>query len=134
MASTIGSLEQNIFTGSNNMNKLIASIALFAALSSSFVALAAPKVPINSSIEKAVRSYHLQPGYQSQMHVRRVLVAGPYALASWTEGDGGGQAVLKKIGNGWKVLTLGGGHIDAAVMIQYGVPKQYANALDASNK
>ena len=95
---------------------------------------AAPNASINPQIEKAVRSYHLLPGYTSKLKVTRVLVSGPYALASWLEGDGGGQAVLKKSGSTWKVLTRGGGQIDAATMVSVGVPKSYADALVGKNR
>ena len=133
MASMIGSLEQNTFIGSNNMRSTLLPLVLLLSLLGA-PSSAAPKASMNPQIEQAVRSYHLLPGYTSKLKVTRVLVSGPYALASWLEGDGGGQAVLKKSGSTWKVLTLGGGQINSAIMVSVGVPKAYADALAAKNR
>ena len=97
---------------------------------------AAPKAPVDPQIQRAVRDYDVLPSYKGPNYLRvyKVLVSGPYALAYWVDGPGGGQAILKKSANGWKVLKSAGGKMDLSALLKYGVPASYAKSLDAKNQ
>jgi glucokinase len=89
---------------------------------------------VDPAIAQAVRAHYRQLGGDPSFSVRRVVVAGPYALVSWNWADGAGQAALSKKHGQWVVLTAGGGQINEAVLTDYGVPAQYAKALAAKNR
>ena len=97
---------------------------------------AVPKTPVDPQIQRAVKFHDVLPGWTgpNYLQVYKVLVSGPYALAYWVDGPGGGQAILKKSAAGWKVLKSAGGKMDLAALRQYGVPLANAKALQAKNK
>ena len=61
--------------------------------------------------------------------VRRTVVAGKYALATWRWGEAGGQALLVKQQGRWQVISEGGGALDLATLQQNGVPANIARTL-----
>jgi len=66
-----------------------------------------------------------------------VVVLGGFALASWTQGNRGGRALLRKEAGKWKVLLCSGGPLRHAVIlaatgIPLGVAGQLAHLLNQS--
>jgi serine/threonine-protein kinase len=59
-----------------------------------------------------------------------VILVGDYALATWMMREMEGQTLLKREGRHWRIITSGGGSIqNVNTLIQYGVPRQIAEAL-----
>ena len=59
-----------------------------------------------------------------------VVMDGSYAVASWTQGQYGGRALLRKDGETWVVvLCSGDGLKDAKGLTEAGVPARHAEAL-----
>jgi len=60
-------------------------------------------------------------------------IVSTYALQSFREIEfSGGEALLSySPSQGWKVVTLGGGAMDASILVSYGVPKSIATQLIA---
>ncbi len=95
-------------------------------------AMAKPIVtPIDPEVAKATREGLLgnQRKVKTQPQIRRTIVEGKYAIATWQWGEAGGQSVLMRQGKRWKVLTSGGGAVDLATLKQQGIPKQAAEQL-----
>ncbi len=68
------------------------------------------------------------------IQLQGAIVAMPYALENWGNGNMGGQALLKyDPATGWKVISLGGGEWDAPSLVQEGVPQNLAEQLVADN-
>jgi hypothetical protein len=59
-----------------------------------------------------------------------VVVSGTYAVASWTQGEHGGRALLRRDASGWGVVLCGGDALrDAASLAEAGVPKRDAEQI-----
>jgi len=75
---------------------------------------------------------HLQQGNSNLPQsptVRRTVIEGDYALATWSWGEAGGQTVLSFADETWTVLTGGGGAIDVTGLEAVGVPAAIAEQL-----
>jgi hypothetical protein len=57
-----------------------------------------------------------------------VRVVQNYAIANWW-GTGGGQALFRKSGSGWSVVTAGGGALGPSDLRRYGVPSNVASEI-----
>jgi len=61
--------------------------------------------------------------------IERVFRADNYAIADWILGESGGQAVLAKQQNNWKLLAPGGGALSAGYLQKLGIPEQQTQQL-----
>ncbi|MEL7358229.1 MAG: hypothetical protein AAFN40_16900 [Cyanobacteria bacterium J06560_6] len=106
----------------------------------SVVAQALPNEQEISPEETAVTEAtvtHLQQGSGNSPQpptVRRTVIEGDYALATWIWGEAGGQTVLSRTDETWTVLTGGGGAIDVAGLEAVGVPTAIAEQLIESDR
>ena len=121
-----------------NFSKFAVLVALLlgTALTVPSIANPAKTQAIDPQIEQAVKTYHVRPDYKGPnlLKVRRVVVAGPYALASWSLGEGGGQSALAKRSGQWRVLQMGGGALGMSDLVRSGIPTNYAKALLRSSQ
>lgn len=78
------------------------------------------------SIRQVLTSNLSQTG---PLTVDQIAVDGDFSLVTWSQGDGGGVAVLKKEGNNWTILTSGGGWPGLSGLESYGVPAVNAENL-----
>jgi len=59
-----------------------------------------------------------------------VVVVGEHAIASWTQGEAGGRALLRRKDGEWKLVACGGdGLKDARALEQAGIPRSAAARL-----
>lgn len=77
---------------------------------------------VRAQIAAIVVQQLTREGGTAQVQVSRVTVVGDYALAHWTWGEAGGQALLNRDQDGWGILQSGGGAMDVAMLRQLGVP------------
>lgn len=68
-----------------------------------------------------------------QPSVTRTTIVESYALATWQWGETGGQTVLELSDETWQVLVSGGGAVDAATLVSFGVPADIAEQLMAQD-
>ena len=68
-----------------------------------------------------------------QPSVTRTTIVETYALATWQWGETGGQTVLELSDETWQVLVSGGGALDAATLVSFGVPADIAEQLMAQD-
>lgn len=69
-----------------------------------------------------------KPG--NSLIVDPIAVAGEFAIASWTQGERGGRALLKRSDDRWKVILCAGDQItDARALEAAGVPSAVAEQL-----
>jgi hypothetical protein len=61
--------------------------------------------------------------------VRKVTFFDDYALVTWVWGDGGGQTVLVKENEGWRVIAVGNGKLNFSTLVQYKIPHRLARTL-----
>lgn len=66
--------------------------------------------------------------------IRRTVVEDDYAIATWAWGEAGGQAVLSLADDEWKVLSSGGGAVDASTLEELDVPEAIAERLMESDR
>lgn len=59
----------------------------------------------------------------SSRSLKELKVADPWAMASWSAGDGGGMDLYQKIDGKWQYMIGGGGAIGASELNKYGVPQ-----------
>lgn len=115
------------------MNRIITGLtgAIFIALSPIALSWAQTQLPTAHTIAQTstqdqiaavVRQHLTRNGGTAQPNVRRVRVAGDFALATWTRGEAGGQALLRRDQSGWRVLQSGGGAMDVGTLRGLGVP------------
>ena len=64
-----------------------------------------------------------------QPSVTRTTIVETYALITWQWGETGGQTVLELTDETWQVLVSGGGAVDAATLVSFGVPADIAEQL-----
>jgi hypothetical protein len=64
-----------------------------------------------------------------QTQVRHVAIVENYALADVTYGEGGGEILLQQHQGRWQVVTGGGGVMNSATLISFGVPETIATQL-----
>jgi hypothetical protein len=66
----------------------------------------------------------------SKVETDPVVVSGQHAVASWTQGDRGGRALLKRDGAQWKVVLCSGDPLTrAGSLVEAGVPKPDADVI-----
>lgn len=66
----------------------------------------------------------------SKVKIDPVVVAEPYAVANWTQGEKAGRALLKWQEGNWQLVACGGkGMKTAASLMQQGVPENIATEL-----
>ncbi|NEZ61792.1 hypothetical protein D0962_03215 [Leptolyngbyaceae cyanobacterium CCMR0082] len=68
-----------------------------------------------------------------QPSVTRTAIVETYALATWQWGETGGQTVLELTDETWQVIVSGGGAVDAATLVSFGVPADIAEQLMAQD-
>ena len=64
--------------------------------------------------------------------VTQIALVNGYALTTWLCGKAGGQALLTKGSTGWSVSAIHGGHMDASILVAFGVPSTTASNLEAA--
>lgn len=110
------------------MKQIVLSATLLLA-----IALPAFSVEFGGEVNVAKRNFQLiKKSYcknSPDCQVSSVRVIGNWALIIWTEGDAGGNAILKYTGTHWAVITDGGGVMSADDAIQEGVPESVAKIL-----
>ncbi|MGE0023724.1 MAG: copper uptake system-associated protein [Hyphomicrobium sp.] len=66
----------------------------------------------------------------SKVEIDPIVVSGAHAVASWTQGDKGGRALLRRGDNGWSVVLCSGDPLrDATWLQEAGVPKGDAERM-----
>jgi hypothetical protein len=69
-------------------------------------------------------------GASGDMLIEPVVVRTKYGVADWVQGDGGGRALVRKEGGGWKVVATAGDEMrDVEFLTKAGVPEAEAKAL-----
>jgi hypothetical protein len=81
-----------------------------------------------AAVQKAALQY-LNRGVKIKAKLHEVAIADGFALVGWTRGEMGGNTLLKRNGNGWEVLTSGGGYLGLQGLKQSGVPQKTAEKL-----
>ena len=64
-----------------------------------------------------------------QPSVTRTTIVETYALTTWQWGESGGQTVFELTDETWQVLVSGGGAVDVATLVSFGVPADIAEQL-----
>ncbi|HEX2841145.1 copper uptake system-associated protein [Hyphomicrobium sp.] len=66
----------------------------------------------------------------SKVETDPVVISGQFAVASWTQGDRGGRALLRKEDERWKVVLCSGDPLKSASgLVEAGVPAPDANKI-----
>jgi hypothetical protein len=69
-------------------------------------------------------------GSSGDMLIEPVIVRTKYGVADWVQGEGGGRALVRKEGGGWKVVATAGDEMrDVEFLTKAGVPEAEAKAL-----
>jgi hypothetical protein len=84
----------------------VATIPLAPSVSAQGVQLIAQSAQVE--IKQAVIRQLQRPGLPSPT-VKKIIVQGQYALASWLQGEGGGIVAVVNQGGAWQVRNIGGG-------------------------
>jgi hypothetical protein len=79
-----------------------------------------------AAVKKAVQQ---ELGQSPLFKVDKVAVTSDYALVIWLQGEGGGEALLKKASGTWTILANSGGAYGLKDLRGYGVPKEIAEQL-----
>ena len=67
---------------------------------------------------------------ESKVETDPIVVSGHHAVASWTQGDRGGRALLRRDDKEWKVVLCSGDPLTrAGWLIEAGVPQADADAI-----
>ncbi len=100
-------------------------------LNISVKATAKKKVKSDSAVAKTTVAQLLSKVDKTteQPIVRRTSVEGNYAIATWTWGEAGGQAILMKKQGRWQVLSSGGGAVNVDTLKKVGIPEKTARIL-----
>ena len=93
-----------------------------------------PPEPPNPVQRAAIQQALLQATYEGsgnpgKVTLEQIALAGEYALATWTRGEAGGQALLQWEEGSWKVLSQIGGWMGLRRLTDLGVPGQIAKSL-----
>lgn len=113
---------------------LIALLSLAGCTQSPQTADTLPPEPPNPVQRAAIQQALLQAtddgaGDPAPVNLEQIALAGEYALATWTRGDAGGQALLRWEDGSWKVLVQEAGWLGLRRLIQLGVPDRIAKSL-----
>jgi len=82
-----------------------------------------------AAIEKVLLAKIRQTSAAGKPTVEKVAIADNFALATWSRGEVGGTALLRKSNGSWKILTSGGGWINKTTMREYQVSDATAEKL-----
>lgn len=67
---------------------------------------------------------------ESKVETDPIVVSGHYAVASWTQGDRGGRALLRRDDKEWKVVLCSGDPLTrAGWLVEAGVPQPDADTI-----
>lgn len=67
---------------------------------------------------------------ESKVETDPVVLSGDFAVASWTQGDRGGRALLRRDAKGWSVVLCSGDPLkDAGRLVEAGVPPSDADRI-----
>ncbi len=102
----------------------VASMALLGAVHAAAAAEPKDKADIRSLIGKTWD----KP--EAKVVVDPIVVSGPHAVASWTQGERGGRALLRKSDASWQVVVCSGDPLkQASALAEAGIPQGVANRL-----
>lgn len=80
--------------------------------------------------QKIINDFRVQIQNTDAITLYNTIIAGNYALQVWGDENKGGQALLQyKEGQGWLILTMGGGAWDIEGLVGSGVPRVLAEEL-----
>lgn len=82
-----------------------------------------------ASVEKVLLAKIKQTSAAGNPKVEKVAITDNFSLATWSRGEVGGTALLRKSNGSWKILTYGGGWINKTTMREYQVPEAAAEKL-----
>lgn len=69
----------------------------------------------------------------SKVEIDPVVIAGSHAVASWTQGEHGGRALMRRGDKGWSVVLCSGDPLrNAGWLHEAGVPKPDAESIAAA--
>lgn len=92
-----------------------------------------PQVVVVKADSKAIQQAALKhlnsQGIKPNANLGDIAEVNEYALVGWTRGEMAGNALLRKKGNHWIVVTSGGGSLGVQGLVEAGVPKQTAEKL-----
>ncbi|MCC7252415.1 copper uptake system-associated protein [Hyphomicrobium sp.] len=72
---------------------------------------------------------------ESKVETDPVVISGDYAVASWTQGQHGGRALLRRDAKGWVVVLCSGDPLrEAGWLAEAGVPAENADRIAADLK
>lgn len=93
-----------------------------------------PPEPPNPVQRAAIQQALLQATYDgapnpAPVNLEQIALDADYALATWTRGDTGGQALLRWEDGSWKVLVQEAGWLGLRRLSQLGVPGHVSKSL-----
>lgn len=107
-------------------NAHVASLVVAAALLAS--ACGSSKNKSEEAIASVLHARFDKPG--AELIIDPIAADGAFAVAGWTQGEGGGRALLQKGGKGWFVVLCGGESLRTMQgLIRLGVPQHQAVAI-----
>jgi hypothetical protein len=80
------------------------------------------------SIKRIIIQDDLRRGFKPTK-IFEPFISSNYALITILHGEMGGQAILKKNKNTWKIIMQGGGSFGKQGLIEYGVPPKDADNI-----
>lgn len=90
-------------------------------------------VEYSGNVKAAQQAYQplkkLYCGNDKGCSLNSMRVMGDWAFFGWTETEAGGQAIARRVSGRWKIVTGGGGVMNAQSAISSGVPKAIAEQL-----
>jgi len=92
------------------------------------MASAAEHADDQASIRRVLMTQFDKP--EARLQVNPVVIAGDSAIASWSQGERGGRALLFREGREWRVAVCGGdGLTESKVLREAGVKRSIADEL-----
>jgi hypothetical protein len=83
----------------------------------------------SKAIQQAALKHLNSQGIKPNANLGDIAEVNGYALVGWTRGEMAGNALLRKKGSRWIVVTSGGGSLGVQGLVEAGVPKQTAEKL-----
>ncbi|HBE18833.1 MAG TPA: hypothetical protein DEG17_18995 [Cyanobacteria bacterium UBA11149] len=89
------------------------------------------KVVLFDLFERVMGDFTLigEGDYQIAPRVAKITLVESYAIVSWVWGDAGGQTVLVKENERWRVIMAGSGELKFSNLVQYNIPRDMARNL-----
>ena len=85
------------------------------------------EISINRDV---VRDFNVQINNGDGLVLDEPVIASQYAIQTWSDENKGGQALLQyKQGQGWVLVTMGGGAWNVDDLTKIGVPQEIAKEL-----